>query len=91
MPPIYVDFEQWTRVLRNLIENALLYSPADSEVRVAAADVGDRMEIWVEDCGPGVPPEERERIFEKFYRGEAHDRPGALRHRASAWLSRARS
>ncbi len=70
MPPIFVDFEQWVRVLRNLIENALVYSPADSEVRVAAADVGGSTEIWIEDCGPGVPPEERERIFEKFYRGK---------------------
>jgi K+-sensing histidine kinase KdpD len=52
------------------IDHALVYSPADSEVRVAAADVDDRTEIWIEDCGPGVPPEERERIFEKFYRGK---------------------
>jgi two-component system sensor histidine kinase KdpD len=66
---ISVDFEQWVRVLRNIIENALVYSPADTEVTVAAADLGDHVEIWIEDAGPGVPPEERERIFEKFYRG----------------------
>lgn len=67
--PVSVDFEQWVRVLRNIIENALVYSPVDSAVTVAAADLGDRVEMWIEDSGPGVPPEERERVFEKFYRG----------------------
>jgi len=67
--PVSVDFEQWVRVLRNIIENALVYSPAGTAVAVAAADLGDRVEMWVEDAGPGVPPEERERVFEKFYRG----------------------
>ena len=52
MPPIFVDFEQWVRVLRNLIENALVYSPADSEVRVAAADVGDRIGDLDRGLGP---------------------------------------
>jgi two-component system, OmpR family, sensor histidine kinase KdpD len=67
--PISVDFEQWVRVLRNILENALVYSPADTRVTVAAADIGDQTEMWIEDAGPGIPPEERERVFEKFYRG----------------------
>jgi two-component system sensor histidine kinase KdpD len=70
MRPVSVDFEQWVRVVRNIVENALVYSPANAEVRVAAADLGDRIEIWVEDAGPGVPVEERERVFEKFFRGK---------------------
>jgi two-component system sensor histidine kinase KdpD len=69
MRPILVDFEQWVRVLRNILENALVYSPSDTDVRVAAADLGDRVEIWIEDSGPGIPPEERGLVFEKFYRG----------------------
>lgn len=69
MRPIAVDFEQWVRVLRNILENALVYTPTGAEVRVAAADLGDRIELWIEDSGPGIPPEERERVFEKFYRG----------------------
>ncbi|MFA4966568.1 MAG: DUF4118 domain-containing protein, partial [Thermoleophilia bacterium] len=69
LQPLHVDFEQWVRVLRNLIENALVYSPPGSEVKVAAAALEDRLEIWVEDSGPGVPPEERERVFAKFFRG----------------------
>jgi two-component system sensor histidine kinase KdpD len=69
MPPVYIDFEQWVRALRNLLENALVYSPPGSEVKVAAASLGDRVELWIEDSGPGIPPEERERVFEKFVRG----------------------
>ena len=67
--PVSVDFEQWVRLLRNLLENALVYSPPDTGVTVAAADLGDHLELWVEDSGPGVPPEERELVFDKFYRG----------------------
>lgn len=70
LPSIYVDFAQWARVLENLLENALSYSPAGSPVRLGASDTESAVHIWVEDEGPGVPPEDRERIFEKFYRGE---------------------
>jgi len=69
LPPIYVDFPQWTRVLQNLLENALSYSPAGSPVRVGADADQSFVRMWVEDEGPGIPPEERERIFEKFFRG----------------------
>jgi two-component system sensor histidine kinase KdpD len=69
LPQIEVDFQQWARALGNLMENALAYSGPDSPVRVAAA-VGERdVRVWVEDAGPGVPVEDREKIFEKFYRG----------------------
>jgi two-component system sensor histidine kinase KdpD len=66
---VFVDYEQWVRVVRNILENALLYSPSGSPVTMAAADLEDRVELWIEDAGPGVPPEDRERIFEKFFRG----------------------
>ena len=68
---IYVDFQQWARVLENLLENALAYSPAPSPVRVGAATTESALNMWVEDEGPGIPPEDRERIFEKFYRGDS--------------------
>lgn len=71
LPPIYVDFVQWARVLENLLENALAYSAAGSPVRVGASETESAVHVWVEDAGPGVPPEDRERIFEKFYRGES--------------------
>jgi two-component system sensor histidine kinase KdpD len=71
LPAIHVDFAQWARALGNLIENALSYSPADEIVSVGASIVSQEIRIWVEDRGPGIPPEERSRVFDKFYRGEA--------------------
>lgn len=74
LPRIYVDFQQWARVLENLLENALAYSPASSEVRIGASTTNSAIHMWVEDDGPGIPPEDREKIFEKFYRGESSTR-----------------
>ena len=71
LPPIRVDFPQWVRVVQNLLENARAYAPADSPIRVGAALEGEEMRMWVEDEGPGIPPEDRERIFDKFYRASS--------------------
>jgi two-component system sensor histidine kinase KdpD len=62
------DFVHSLRVLVNLIENALKYSPADAPVELAARRSGDTLEFLVDDRGAGVPVAERERIFEPFYR-----------------------
>ena len=66
--PLKVDYVQLCRVLQNVLENALFYS-GDGPVIAGARETGDVVEIWVEDRGPGVRPDERELIFEKFYRG----------------------
>lgn len=71
LPQIQVDFAQWARVLHNLVENALAYSPDGTPVRVSAKLLGDSVLICVEDEGSGVPDEEKQRVFEKFYRGSA--------------------
>ena len=71
LPEIHVDFAQWARVLENLLANALAYSPQECTVRVGASADESSVRMWVEDEGPGIPPDERERVFEKFYRGEA--------------------
>jgi signal transduction histidine kinase len=57
------------QVLLNLVDNALKYSPDDQPVRLALAAAGDRVVVAVADHGPGIPPEEQERIFERYYRG----------------------
>jgi two-component system sensor histidine kinase KdpD len=67
-PVVDVDFVQLTRAIHNLLENALLYA-ADSPVTIGARGWNQGVRLWVEDQGPGVPPDEREAVFEKFYRG----------------------
>ncbi|HEU4974674.1 MAG TPA: HAMP domain-containing sensor histidine kinase [Baekduia sp.] len=57
------------RVARILLDNALRFSPAGAPIRIAAAYRGDRALLEVVDHGPGVPPEERDAIFERFQRG----------------------
>jgi two-component system phosphate regulon sensor histidine kinase PhoR len=54
--------------LRNLVENALIYSPEHSAVRLEALARGGTIDVSVTDEGPGVPPAELSRIFERFYR-----------------------
>jgi K+-sensing histidine kinase KdpD len=68
LPLIQGDFMQLDRVLSNLIENAVKYSSAGTEVRVRADAEETEVRVSVLDQGSGIPAEERERIFEKFYR-----------------------
>jgi two-component system sensor histidine kinase KdpD len=77
-PAVSVDPDQIQRVLVNLLENALKYSPAEEHVRVQVASTASEALIRVVDHGPGVPTGERERIFEPFARGaRSGDAPGA--------------
>src|SRR4029077_12572602 len=62
------DFAQTLRALVNLIENAAKYSPRDAPIDLSAEREGAWLVFAVADRGPGVPPAERERIFEAFYR-----------------------
>jgi two-component system sensor histidine kinase ChvG len=55
------------QVFRNLIDNARSFSPADGEVRVSLSRARGRLIAMVEDDGPGMPPENLETIFERFY------------------------
>lgn len=56
--------------LRNLLENAVAYSPAGQPVTVDATTDGRLVDISVSDQGPGIPAHDRERIFERFYRAD---------------------
>jgi two-component system sensor histidine kinase ChvG len=55
------------QVLRNLVDNARSFSPAGGTVRLSLAAMGGRVEIYVDDDGPGIPPENLETVFERFY------------------------
>jgi two-component system, OmpR family, sensor histidine kinase KdpD len=76
-PAVSVDAHQIQRVLVNLVENALKYSPAGEPVRIQVAAGGAEASVRVIDHGPGVPSEEHVRIFEPFHRGARRDVPGA--------------
>jgi two-component system, OmpR family, phosphate regulon sensor histidine kinase PhoR len=70
LPAVDVDPHQLRRVLQNLLENAVKYSPDGGEV-VLEIDAGDdRLQVRVRDEGLGIPRGEQERIFEKFYRAD---------------------
>lgn len=62
------DFVHSLRILGNLIDNALKYSPADAEVEVTGGVEGGRVVFRVKDRGAGVPESERDRIFTPFYK-----------------------
>ena len=68
-PAVSVDPHQIQRVLVNLVENALKYSPSGEPVRVQVTTTGSEASVRVIDHGPGVPAGEHERIFEPFHRG----------------------
>jgi len=55
-------------LLRNLIDNAVRYSPAGGTIRVSTGTAQGSCFVRVEDAGPGIPPEQRQRVFERFYR-----------------------
>lgn len=74
LPMVYVDFVQMARAVENLLANALAYCPQAAPVRMGASVDEESFRIWIEDEGPGIRPDEREKIFEKFYRGESSSR-----------------
>jgi signal transduction histidine kinase len=69
VPKIKVDVEKIGMVFRNLLDNAIKYTPKGGTVTVGFAQRGDQVEISVSDTGYGIPKAEQDRIFTKFYRG----------------------
>ncbi|MBN1443986.1 MAG: sensor histidine kinase KdpD [Planctomycetes bacterium] len=76
MPLVSVDGVLIEQVLINLLDNASKYSPAGSPIEISARADGRRVVVAVADRGPGLGAHEKERVFEKFYRGAAGDRRG---------------
>jgi two-component system phosphate regulon sensor histidine kinase PhoR len=63
------DADRLDQVLANLVDNAIKYGQANGSVRVGGKKLDDgRLEISVQDDGPGIPPEALDRVFERFYR-----------------------
>jgi signal transduction histidine kinase len=65
------DPDGLTQVIRNLLANARRHAGSAGRVELSAVATGERLTIRVDDDGPGVPPRERERVFDRFHRSEA--------------------
>ncbi len=68
MPKVMADVDMIKRVLINLLENAIKYSPETGKIVAGANQKGQWMQVWVEDTGRGISPEDQEAVFEKFTR-----------------------
>jgi two-component system OmpR family sensor kinase len=66
-----------TVLVRNALDNAIRHTPPDGVVDVSLFRDGERVLFQVEDSGPGIPPEEEERLFEPFYRATGSDGSGS--------------
>jgi K+-sensing histidine kinase KdpD len=83
LPPVTVDEHAVSEAIYTLIDNAAKYSPADSPIIVRAKQANNAIQISVEDRGPGIRADVRDRVFEKFFRamrdGDVSDRrvPGS--------------
>ena len=64
-------------LLRNLVDNAIKYTPQGGTVDVSVTAEGRDVKVTVEDSGPGIPPAERERVFDRFYRVPGSDAAGS--------------
>jgi two-component system sensor histidine kinase GlrK len=73
LEPVQVagDEKQLRIVVDNLLSNAIKYTPAGGDIQVSLAKQDDAAILEVADNGPGVAPEDRERVFEPFYQGKA--------------------
>jgi two-component system sensor histidine kinase KdpD len=74
LPLLPVDYVQMEQVFTNLVSNSLKYAPANTTVCIRARVEEDWVHVEVSNQGPPVPPQDLERIFDKFYRITAADR-----------------
>ncbi len=67
LPAVIADRDKIERLLANLLDNAIKYTPTGGQVALAVSiDPGDMLRISITNSGPGIPPAERQRIFERF-------------------------
>ena len=80
LPPVRGDARRLEQVLKNLIANAIRYSPQGGKITLGAAGGEGEVTIWVKDEGIGIPFEDLEKIFSPFYRVDDSDRriPGGI-------------
>ena len=76
-PPIRADKRLIQRVITNLLSNALKFTPDEGQIYVHIETENDQVIVNIEDSGPGIPANERQRIFEKFAQLKGNERRGA--------------
>ena len=76
LPPVQADAARILQVLSNLVGNAIKFTPRGGRIVVAARRVGDKVLCSVADTGPGIPPEQIEHIFDRFWQANHADRRG---------------
>jgi two-component system OmpR family sensor kinase len=74
--PVLAELGRLEQLVHNLVGNALAHTPSGTRVEVLVAPVGDEAVLMVRDHGPGMPPDEAERVFDRFYRGTDSGRDG---------------
>jgi PAS domain S-box-containing protein len=67
LDPVEGDRMRLEQVLTNLVDNAIKFTPSGGQVTLEAQDLGEAVQVWVHDTGIGIPPAERERVFDRFY------------------------
>jgi len=79
LPDMVADEEKISRVISNLLNNAIKYTPPGGQVNIAVDPHNEAVQVTVTDTGPGIPPQDRERIFDRFAQlsGE-HPRQGGF-------------
>jgi PAS domain S-box-containing protein len=75
LPMLYIDGEIIERVLLNLLDNAIKYSPEGGLITLSTATSGSEVFVRVKDTGPGIPPEAQSMIFDKFSRVKQRNMP----------------
>jgi PAS domain S-box-containing protein len=72
LPRVFGDPERIRQILINLLINAYNYTPIGGLVNLSVHVEGNQVQVDIQDTGVGIPPEEQDRIFERFYRGDNH-------------------
>ena len=95
-----IDNDRMQQVFFNLVDNAIKYGKNGGVIQIGASQDGSNIKVWVQDNGPGIPPDSVERIFERFYRmdrARSRDQGGTglglaivkhivLAHRGKVWV-----
>ena len=92
LPAIEVDPGRMTQVLTNILDNALRHTPEGGKIILSAREIDHQIELAIQDSGPGLRPEELQRIFDRFYRTDAsRQRDGSVLGGSGLGLAIARS